>query len=230
MRNSIAVFLMVVFLASISEGAWAPNAMPKTQAALKVPAALKDAITDPIGDTFGAGAVQPDITSFSASFTGSALVISITLSNAIDPTNFVGLVDLDTDQNPATGATPTVDLYSPYTSQLGDEYLLSFDAANAQASLSRTSDATMTAVPSSVSGGTITFTVPASDIGSPRAVNLATVVGTQPEPTDAAPNGGFITASAQPQAVPTMNEWGMIIFMLAAGLGSAYYLRRRKRT
>jgi hypothetical protein len=31
------------------------------------------------------------------------------------------------------------------------------------------------------------------------------------------------------EAVPTMNQWGMIIFMVLAGLGSVYYLRRRKR-
>ena len=30
--------------------------------------------------------------------------------------------------------------------------------------------------------------------------------------------------------VPTMNEWGMIIFMVLAGLGSVYYLRRQRRT
>jgi hypothetical protein len=30
-------------------------------------------------------------------------------------------------------------------------------------------------------------------------------------------------------AVPTMSEWGMILFMALAGLSSAYYLRRQKR-
>jgi hypothetical protein len=29
--------------------------------------------------------------------------------------------------------------------------------------------------------------------------------------------------------IPTMTEWGMIIFMALAGLGSVYYLRRQKR-
>lgn len=29
--------------------------------------------------------------------------------------------------------------------------------------------------------------------------------------------------------IPTMNEWGMIIFMILAGIGSIYYLRRYKR-
>lgn len=31
-------------------------------------------------------------------------------------------------------------------------------------------------------------------------------------------------------AVPTMTEWGMIIFIVVAGLGSVYYLRRRRST
>jgi hypothetical protein len=35
--------------------------------------------------------------------------------------------------------------------------------------------------------------------------------------------------NATATAVPTMNEWGMIIFMALAGLGAAYYLRRQKR-
>jgi hypothetical protein len=34
----------------------------------------------------------------------------------------------------------------------------------------------------------------------------------------------------QQQAVPTITEWGMIIFMVIAGLGSIYFMRRKKRT
>jgi hypothetical protein len=30
-------------------------------------------------------------------------------------------------------------------------------------------------------------------------------------------------------SIPTMTEWGIIVFMLLAGLGSIYYLRRQKR-
>jgi len=33
----------------------------------------------------------------------------------------------------------------------------------------------------------------------------------------------------EPTAIPTMNEWGMIIFMVLAGLGAVYYLRRQRR-
>jgi len=31
-------------------------------------------------------------------------------------------------------------------------------------------------------------------------------------------------------SIPTITEWGMIIFMVIAGIGSVYYLRRRRRT
>jgi len=36
-------------------------------------------------------------------------------------------------------------------------------------------------------------------------------------------------AAPPPASVPTMNEWGMIIFMVLAGLGAVYYLRRQRR-
>jgi hypothetical protein len=36
-------------------------------------------------------------------------------------------------------------------------------------------------------------------------------------------------AAAAPTAVPTMNEWGMIIFMIFVGLSSVYYMRRQRR-
>jgi len=43
-----------------------------------------------------------------------------------------------------------------------------------------------------------------------------------------------ITAVSQPAyttsvSVPTMTEWGMIMFMVLAGIGSIYYLSRKSR-
>jgi hypothetical protein len=32
-----------------------------------------------------------------------------------------------------------------------------------------------------------------------------------------------------PSAVPTMTEWGMILFIAIAGLGAVYYLKRQRR-
>ncbi|MBI5676891.1 MAG: IPTL-CTERM sorting domain-containing protein [Nitrospirae bacterium] len=49
----------------------------------------------------------------------------------------------------------------------------------------------------------------------------------------ASTDGDIIMANAlvwvSPERVPTMNEWGMIIFMALAGLGSIYYIRKHRR-
>jgi hypothetical protein len=39
----------------------------------------------------------------------------------------------------------------------------------------------------------------------------------------------LIVQYADPVTIPTMTEWGMIVFISLAGLGSIYYLRRRRR-
>jgi subtilisin-like proprotein convertase family protein len=39
---------------------------------------------------------------------------------------------------------------------------------------------------------------------------------------------GWSISGATAATVPTMNEWGMIIFITLAGLGSVYYLRRKR--
>jgi hypothetical protein len=37
------------------------------------------------------------------------------------------------------------------------------------------------------------------------------------------------TIGQRPPSIPTMTQWGMIVFMVLAGLGSVYYQRRKKR-
>ncbi len=76
---------------------------------------------------------------------------------------------------------------------------------------------TLTVDVTAPSGGCFVNTVPVgalqtdggSNTVSPTAVSLCTTT----------------TAAS----VPTLNEWGAIIFMLLAGLGSVYYLRKRRR-
>jgi len=41
--------------------------------------------------------------------------------------------------------------------------------------------------------------------------------------------GPVLLIDTDPFSVPTMTEWGMIIFMILAGIGSVYYLRKRGR-
>jgi uncharacterized repeat protein (TIGR01451 family) len=62
--------------------------------------------------------------------------------------------------------------------------------------------------------------------------NTVTATGTPPSGPDvfrSATAEVAVVAPTPPTQVPTMTEWGMILFMLLAGLGSVYYLRKRKR-
>jgi hypothetical protein len=48
----------------------------------------------------------------------------------------------------------------------------------------------------------------------------------QGDDTDCDPNP---CPQPQPTDIPTLSEWGMVIFMVVAGLGSVYYLRRQRK-
>jgi hypothetical protein len=56
----------------------------------------------------------------------------------------------------------------------------------------------------------------------PQTVNVI-ATGTATTPVGYQPSGAVASVS-----VPTMNEWGMIIFILLAGLGSTYYIRKKR--
>lgn len=75
---------------------------------------------------------------------------------------------------------------------------------------------TLTVNVTSVTGGIFLNTLP---IGA-LATNLA---------SNTLPASATLTVLGIATAVPTLNEWGAIIFMLLAGLGSVYYLRKHRR-
>lgn len=71
---------------------------------------------------------------------------------------------------------------------------------------------------------TFTIVVNATQVGA--ISNTATVTANcDPDLTN---NSSAASTNVTPAQVPTMNEWGMIIFLMLAGLGSLYYLRRNR--
>ena len=76
-----------------------------------------------------------------------------------------------------------------------------------------TSDGLISGTPTTA--GTYTFTLTATDSSANNCTGLQayTIV---------------INSVIIPTSVPTLSEWGMIIFMVLMGLGSIYYLRRRR--
>jgi hypothetical protein len=79
------------------------------------PAALQSA-ADPIGDTLGAGAVQLDLTALTVAPDGDDVVFTLDFAQDLpqpvagwSPT-ITGLIELDLDQNPATGRGASMDI------------------------------------------------------------------------------------------------------------------------
>ena len=60
----------------------------------------------------------------------------------------------------------------------------------------------------------LTVSGPATGLLSPSGIDIDST-------------GGFIVSAAA-QTVPAMNKWGLILFVLLAGLGAAYHVRRRR--
>jgi hypothetical protein len=82
-------------------------------------------------------------------------------------------------------------------------------------------------------GDTIYFASPGADIGSlPFDFNYGTprenIWPPSASESDLTTWGQIHLAGSL--GIPTMTEWGMIIFMILAGFGAVYYLRRQKRT
>ena len=83
---------------------------------------------------------------------------------------------------------------------------------------------------------TWTYTCTVKDVTS-DFTNTVTVTASPPEgpPVSDSDNAAIIVIEPVPPparettVVPTMNEWGMIIFMVLAGIGSIFYFRKMRR-
>jgi len=67
---------------------------------------------------------------------------------------------------------------------------------------------------------------------APAGAKSAAVYGYFGGPSDVSHSVNFddmFLEAAPNAAIPTMNEWGTLIFMTLAGIGSVYYLRRQSR-
>gem|GEM_PF-2393982 len=166
----------------------------------------KSSAQDPIGDTFGAGMTQIDVVELRADVVGNTLVIGIDFSAAISlpdselPNAIDGIIDIDVDQDGATGLVPFVDLLTGNpTTGMGDEFhldLFDFDSTGSTISLvdDVSSPGTAVDVPIAFGNDSLTVTIPLALLGDDGAVDVAAIVGTLAEPTDVAPNSGSVAS------------------------------------
>jgi hypothetical protein len=198
--------------------------------------AAADLITDPTGDTFGVGSPQLDIVSFSGERTSTAFVFKVNFlgpispASAFAPNSVVGFIDLDTDQNPATGATPFINIFGPPPPiNLGDEFFIDIGSESFHPGLVDVVNA-LTNIPTgqapiSFTSNGFTISVPFGLLpGANTSINFGVIVGTFNEPTDRAPNGSTPATTTVPEPT-SLCVFGLIF----AGAGFMAF-RRKKRT
>jgi uncharacterized repeat protein (TIGR01451 family) len=79
-------------------------------------------------------------------------------------------------------------------------------------------------------GETWTYTCTVDNLQPNSYTNTVSVTLTGQGPIETSASVLVQTPVITPAVVPTMTEWGMIIFIILAGAGSIYYLRRQRRT
>lgn len=158
-------------------------------------------LSDLTGDTFGAGAFHPDVTTFSAQQGSVTVVIQFSAAIArwsANAANSVGgYVDIDADQDSTTGIETWVDVYRPGAGStgMGEEFWVDlFDNPDGTFRVFNENDDSIGVVTPTFGATSITFTIPQSLLGNDDGnVNLAVLVGADTVATDIAPNDGHLT-------------------------------------
>jgi len=163
-------------------------------------------ISDPIGDTFGLpGGTQWDITGLTVTRETDGITVRLDFANDVslplvaDPNALVGLVELDLDQNRATGKLGYVDQLRPDggSTGMGVDAVLNLSNIATDSTLvvygsggSPTGKAKVT-----IGGRRLTIRIPSSALGDDDGyLDAAVIVGNSGRsPTDLAPQSGHLS-------------------------------------
>lgn len=194
--------------------------------------------TDPSDDTFGTGFVQLDISTVNATILNNTLTLSVEFFGSISPggsghsDEVVGFIDIDADQNEATGIQPFSNIFCAPTG-MGADYFLHVRDVDVDGMLLL--DSTFTPVgraPVTYLNNSFSLEIPLAMLGDDDGyVDISTVLGTPSEATDCAPDGSFLTSDrvATGDPVPTLKTWGLFAFLTLL-MGCAIVIMRRSRT
>jgi Ca2+-binding RTX toxin-like protein len=200
---------------------------------------------DPLGDTFGDGFTRPDIDRVSGSIRDGNLVLAIDFFSEISPPSFFnfnsvgGVIDLDLDQNPATGNPATQSLFAPPGQQggaIGADLLIDLYSEQFTpgfVNILNTGFSVVAQAPIFYANNSLQVQVPLTVLGDDGALNFAAVVGVPGlSPSDAAPDTAVVSVDPTVDteiesndtiatAIDTgLNSDGRSAFTLAARIGN----------
>ena len=187
--------------------------------------------TDPVGDVFGSGDSRWDVTALTIARDTGGLTVVLQFSRpllssvGLDSAAMYGVVDLDLDQNGATGRQSAVDEFRLDGGSTGirDERLLDLTRLEDDGGVP-VLDSLMNVLgwaPSAIDGNRITVRVRREFLnGDDGNLNAAAIVGNRANPTDFIPQTGHLTlgsaasatAVAQPATIARTPKfaWGTI--------------------
>ena len=158
-------------------------------------------VKDKSNDTFGTNTINTDILSIDVEFDAKYLYMTCNFNSEIfppdskNPSAFFGYIDLDVDQNPATGTTALSDYYSG-SSEIGMDYYLEFLPGSTPGSIMlKDSNAKLIGmVPVVFNEKSFVVTIPLNLLGNDDGyINYTAFFGDAGEPDDVIPNQGFAT-------------------------------------
>ncbi len=161
-------------------------------------------VTDPAGDTFGAGGVHWDVTALTISRdTGGITVVLDFTRNLISPVSgdtnaMIAYVDFDVDQDSTTGRPAQADEFRPRAGStgMGSDYTLELSnySADSMVHVVDSSSVSTGLVKPVFSGNRVTVRIPKAMIGNDDGyLNAAAVVGRIARPSDIIPENGALS-------------------------------------
>lgn len=212
-----------LLFAGTAEAQWVDGPRPAKSTLTETPwlsTPVKATSQDPTGDFFpGSEGTAIDLTGLSAEAMNDQLVITLSFSGTISEAGsgaqdaMNGFVDIDVDQNGATGDFPWTDLLrgDGNRSGLGNEAyvdLFTFDSEagtvevfdDPNETLIGMADATL------VSPRQLEIKIPAAMLGGDTSVSVAALVGNLDNPTDAAPNQGSVSSADPTDGTITLRQ------------------------
>jgi hypothetical protein len=162
-----------------------------------------DAATDPVGDTFGAGLKQWDVTMLSVAQLPETTVVVLELTSDVvtalsgDSTALLGYIDFDVDQDSTTGRQTAVDEYRHDGGSTGMRSEFTIVLGNvAPDSSMRIADPNSLQVGRTtprIEGKRLTFRIPNAQLGSaPGRISVSAIVGAIGGVSDFVPNSGHL--------------------------------------